>query len=121
MANVTKKEIVEAISQRTGLTQNETKAIFESLLGAISRSLEEGRNVELRGFGRFKVRERRPREAHNPRTGETVAVPGGSRPVFEASRELRMLLNAPERDLAALQKALGESLPDSSVISSKDV
>lgn len=110
MANVTKKEIVEEISRRTGMTQAETKVVFESLLEAIAQSLRAGRNIELRGFGRFKVRARKPRTARNPRTGEVVEVPGGLKPVFEASRELRELLNAPDHDLATLQTVLGKAL-----------
>lgn len=116
MANVTKKEIVEEISRRTGMTQAETKAIFESLLEAIASSLRDGRNIELRGFGRFKVRPRKPRLARNPRTGEVVEVPGGLKPVFEASRELRELLNAPDHDLASLQKALGDAFPSDALV-----
>jgi len=109
MANVTKKEIVEEISRRTGMTQAETKVVFESLLEAIAQSLRAGRNIELRGFGRFKVRARQARTARNPRTGEVVEVPGGLKPVFEASRELRELLNAPDHDLATLQTAIGKA------------
>lgn len=111
MANVTKKEIVEEISRRTGMTQAETKLVFESLLEAIAQSLRAGRNIELRGFGRFKVRTRQARTARNPRTGEVVEVPGGLKPVFEASRELRELLNAPDHDLATLQNAIGKAFP----------
>jgi DNA-binding protein HU-beta/integration host factor subunit beta len=110
MANVTKKEIVEEISRRTGMTQAETKMVFESLLEAIAQSLRAGRNIELRGFGRFKVRSRKARTARNPRTGEVVEVPGGLKPVFEASKELRDLLNAPDHDLEALQKVIGGAL-----------
>jgi len=110
MANVTKKEIVEEISRRTGMTQAETKEVFESLLEAIAQSLRAGRNIELRGFGRFKVRSRKARTARNPRTWEVVEVPGGLKPVFEASKELRELLNAPDHDLETLQKAIGGSL-----------
>ena len=81
------------------------------LLEAIAQSLRAGRNIELRGFGRFKVRARQARTARNPRTGEVVEVPGGLKPVFEASRELRELLNAPDHDLATLQNAIGKAFP----------
>jgi nucleoid DNA-binding protein len=118
MANVTKKEIVEEISRRTGMTQAETKVVFESLLEAIAQSLRAGRNIELRGFGRFKVRARQARTARNPRTGEVVEVPGGLKPVFEASRELRELLNAPDHDLATLQTAIGKAFPTEVLVES---
>ena len=94
MPNVTKKEIVEGISLRTGLTQADTKAIVECFLDSVSRALAAGNNIEIRGFGRFKLRERKSRTARNPRTGEPVAVQAGVKPVFEASKELKNALNA---------------------------
>jgi len=109
MANVTKKDIVEEIARRTGMTQAETKAVLEGLLDAISSTLRDGKNIEIRGFGRFKVRPRRARTARNPRTGELVQVEGGVKPVFEASRELKALLNAGDIPLQALQDAIKAS------------
>jgi DNA-binding protein HU-beta/integration host factor subunit beta len=112
MGNVTKKDIVEEISRRTGLTQVETKAVLESLLESISNSLREGRNIEIRGFGRFKVRPKKPRTARNPRTGEVVQVQGGLKPIFEASRELRDLLNSGTIGIAELQDVLQKAAPE---------
>lgn len=112
MGNVTKKDIVEEISRRTGLTQVETKAVLESLLEAISNSLRDGRNIEIRGFGRFKVRPKKPRVARNPRTGEVVQVQGGLKPVFEASRELRELLNSGSIEIGQLQDVLQKAVPE---------
>lgn len=91
--NITKKDIVESISTRTGLTQVDTKMIVECFLDSIARALTEGNNIEIRGFGRFKVRSRKARTARNPRTGEPVEVQAGIKPVFEASKELKKFLN----------------------------
>ena len=93
MANVTKKDIVEEIAIRTGLTQVDTKIVVECFLDAIAKSLTDGKNVEIRGFGRFKVREKKARVARNPRTGDPVDVKAGVKPVFEASKELKKYLN----------------------------
>jgi nucleoid DNA-binding protein len=93
MSNVTKKDLVEKISDRTGLTQVDTKIVVESLLDAISKALQQGRNIEIRGFGRFKIKERRARSARNPRTNEHIQVQAGFKPVFEASKELRKRVN----------------------------
>jgi nucleoid DNA-binding protein len=93
MSNVTKKDLVEKISDRTGLTQVDTKIVVESLLEAISKALQQGRNIEIRGFGRFKIKERRARSARNPRTNEHIQVQAGFKPVFEASKELRKRVN----------------------------
>jgi nucleoid DNA-binding protein len=93
MGNVTKKDLVEKISDRTGLTQVDTKIVVESLLESISKALQQGRNIEIRGFGRFKIKERRARSARNPRTNEHIQVLAGFKPVFEASKELRKRVN----------------------------
>jgi DNA-binding protein HU-beta/integration host factor subunit beta len=93
MGNVTKKDIVDAIADRTGLTQVDTKAIVECFLEAISKSLREGKNIEIRGFGRFKVKEKKARVARNPRTGDMVQIEAGFKPIFEASKELKAILN----------------------------
>ncbi|MBF0429895.1 MAG: integration host factor subunit beta [Fibrobacteria bacterium] len=93
MANVTKKEIVETIAEQTGITQVDTKIVVECLLDTIGQSLQSGRNIEIRGFGRFKVKHKKARKARNPRTGEPVFVEAGLKPIFEASKELVKRLN----------------------------
>ena len=93
MSNVTKKQLVEIIAERTGLTQVDTKIIVENLLEIISKFLQGGRNIEIRGFGRFKVKRRKSRMARNPRTGDAVKVSEGFKPVFEASKDLKKKVN----------------------------
>ncbi|NLE02253.1 MAG: integration host factor subunit beta [Fibrobacter sp.] len=93
MSNVTKKDLVEKISERTGLTQVDTKIVIESFLESVAKALQEGTNIEIRGFGRFKVKEKRARTARNPRTNEYIEVDAGFKPVFEASKELRKRVN----------------------------
>ncbi|MCK9182351.1 MAG: integration host factor subunit beta [Fibrobacteraceae bacterium] len=106
--NITKKDIVEEIASRTGLTQVDTKVIIESFLDAIAKSLTEGKNIEIRGFGRFKLRMREARTARNPRTGEKVNVDAQIRPIFEPSRELKKLFNSLPPDSIILDKIEGE-------------
>jgi nucleoid DNA-binding protein len=72
---VTKKEIVKQISDRIGLTQLKTKDIVQQTFNAIVETLITERRIELRNFGVFEVKERKPRKARNPRTGEKVDVP----------------------------------------------
>jgi nucleoid DNA-binding protein len=94
MSNVTKKDLVEKISEKTGLTQVDTKIVVESFLDSVSKALRDGTNIEIRGFGRFKVKKKRARTARNPRTNEYIQVDEGFKPVFEASKELRNSVNA---------------------------
>ena len=86
---MTKADLVEEIAAKTGVSKNHTALIVDDLLSAISKALSDGHHLEIRGFGTFKVRERRARVARNPRSGEAVSVPAKLVPHFKASRELR--------------------------------
>ncbi|MBD3322350.1 MAG: hypothetical protein GF350_14715 [Chitinivibrionales bacterium] len=96
MGNITKRDLVEKISEKTGLTQVDTKIVVESFLEAVSRTLQSGMNIEIRGFGRFKIKKKNARIARNPRTGEQIHVDAGFKPIFEASNELRKRVNSDE-------------------------
>ncbi|MGL1903822.1 MAG: HU family DNA-binding protein [Fibrobacterales bacterium] len=93
MSNVTKKDIVEEIAMRTGMTQVDTKIVIECFLDSIANAMVGRNNIEIRGFGRFKIKEKKARIARNPRTGEPVQVEAGVKPVFEASKDLKKYLN----------------------------
>lgn len=72
---MTKKEIVRCISEELGLPQLKAKEIVQKVFEAILQALLEEGRVELRNFGVFEVKRRKPRKARNPRTGERVFVP----------------------------------------------
>ena len=103
MSNITKKDLVEKISERTGLTQVDTKIVVESFLDSIARALENGDNIEIRGFGRFKIKKRNARLARNPRTSEKIQVTEGFKPIFESSRELRTRVDNKFQEIIAKQ------------------
>jgi integration host factor subunit beta len=63
------------------------------VLETVTQTLEAGARVELRGFGAFSVRKRDPRVGRNPRTGETVHVPGKHVPFFRTGKELRQRID----------------------------
>lgn len=86
---MTKADLVDTISGETGISRHHTGIIVDGVLDAICRALSEGRHIEIRGFGTFKVRERRARRARNPRSGSEVPVPAKLVPVFKPSKELK--------------------------------
>lgn len=71
---MTKKEIVKYISERSGLTQLKTKEIVQMTFDAIIETLVTENRIELRNFGVFEVKRRKPRRARNPRTNQPVEV-----------------------------------------------
>ena len=91
---MTKADLVEAIASETGVSKNHTAIIVDGMLDAICRALSDGKHLEIRGFGTFKVRERRARRARNPRSGSEVLVPAKIVPVFKPSKELKAQVTA---------------------------
>ncbi|MBI5124346.1 MAG: integration host factor subunit beta [Candidatus Omnitrophica bacterium] len=73
---MTKKDIVIKISEETQLKQIDVKEVVQKALDCIIESLAKGDTVELRNFGIFKVKSRKPRVGRNPKTGATVPIPG---------------------------------------------
>ena len=71
---MTKKDIVRRIADELGCQQIETMQIVQKTLDAIIDVLAEEGRIELRNFGVFEVKKRKPRKARNPRTGEKVMV-----------------------------------------------
>ena len=98
-SNITKKELVDEIASQTGFTQVKTKVIVEGLIDAVTNAVIEGNNIELRGFGRFKNKQRKERRTRIPKTGELVNIPAKVRPVFEPSKDLIERINKVPFDL----------------------
>ena len=70
-----KTELIEAIATRSKTTKAQTAIILDELLEVIQKTLVEGDNVQLVGFGSFSVTERASREGRNPSTGEPMVIP----------------------------------------------
>ncbi len=85
---MTKADLVEQVHEAIGpgVTKKDCAAMVDAFLNAIKRAIADGEHIEIRGFGTFKVRERRTRMAPNPRTGAPVRVPARAVPVFKPSR-----------------------------------
>jgi DNA-binding protein HU-beta/integration host factor subunit beta len=89
VSNTTKHDLIVDVSKSTGLTQADTKIAVEEFLESINRILETGKNIEIRGFGTFYTKIRKPRPARNPKTGEVVPLLKRVVPLFKYSSELK--------------------------------
>lgn len=85
---MTKKEIVRAISEETGMKQSIVKEIVQKTFDSILDALARGERVELRKFGVFDVKRRKARKARNLATGELVFVPERNAVSFKPSKEM---------------------------------
>lgn len=90
---MTKADIVDVIASGTGLTKVETEAVVDGFIQTVIASLRDGKNIEIRGFGSFKVKKRKGRVARNPRTGEQVQVDEHYVPIFKVSKDLKAIVN----------------------------
>jgi integration host factor subunit beta len=93
---MTKADLVEVISEHVSLSKKDTGIVVNLVLDNIGDALARGDKVELRGFGSFRVKQRRSRRARNPRTGTSVFVPAKLIPFFKASNDLKSIVNKPE-------------------------
>lgn len=90
---MTKADIVDEISKATGLTKIETKTVVDGVFASIISAIAEGKRIELRGFGVFKHKSRKPRMARNPKTGEEVPLEKRYVPVFKPSPDFLNKVN----------------------------
>ena len=93
MAGMTKAELVEEVSEKTGLPKKQAEIVVNTVFESIVETLKTGEKIELRGFGSFRIRQRNARQGRNPKTGDTVSVPAKRIPYFKPGKELRELLN----------------------------
>lgn len=86
---MTKKDIVLRISDQTTLKQIDVKKVVQATFDCILNALASGEKIELRNFGVFKTKQRKPRTGRNPRTGEVVPVPARKSVVFKPGLDMK--------------------------------
>jgi integration host factor subunit beta len=98
---MTKADLIDEVSRLAELTRKDSEVIVETIFDSVVRSLRAGDKIEIRGFGSFRTRQRKPRMGRNPKTGEKVEVPAKKIPFFKPSKELKDLVNEGIADTAA--------------------
>lgn len=95
---MTKSDIISIIAEGTGLTKVETAAVVDGFVASLSYALKKGDSIELRGFGTFKVVDRKARKGRNPKTGEEIFIPQRKVPIFRCSKDFRDYVNKPQEE-----------------------
>jgi integration host factor subunit beta len=91
---MTKSELIESLAERQKhLAANDVELAVKSVLEQMSQSLSTGERIEIRGFGSFSLHYRPARMGRNPKTGDSVALPGKHVPHFKPGKELRERVN----------------------------
>jgi DNA-binding protein HU-beta len=88
-----KSELVEAISNETGLTKTKSNEVVNTIVKTISESLAKGDKVSLTGFGTWSTNDRPERKGRNPKTGEEITIPSKRVAKFKPGNELTKTVN----------------------------
>ncbi|MFQ5876132.1 MAG: integration host factor subunit beta [Acidobacteriota bacterium] len=91
---MTKAELVEEVARVSELTKKHSEIIVNTVFDSIVSALRNDEKIELRGFGSFRIRQRRSRQGRNPKTGDKVDVPAKRIPYFKPGKELKELINS---------------------------
>ncbi len=91
---MTKSELIERIAERQDqLSSKDIELAVKLVLEYMSQCLASGERIEIRGFGSFSLHYRAPRVGRNPKTGESVDLPGKYVPHFKPGKEMRDRVN----------------------------
>lgn len=77
-----KTQLIDLVAEETNMSRTKIKVVFESILNNIVCSLKRGKNVQIVGFGTFKVNNRAARIGRNPQTGEKINIAATKVPIF---------------------------------------
>ncbi len=88
-----KNDVVNQLSDRTGLSKADTQKAVDGIFGLITDSLKSGEEVRISGFGVFVVSHRAGGKGRNPQTGEEITIKPSKAARFRAGKPLKDALN----------------------------
>jgi integration host factor subunit beta len=91
---MTKSELIDAVASQTNVTKSRAEMVVNCIFDAMTDALKNGEGIEIRGFGSFTVRQYKPYNGRNPRTGDPVHVASKRLPFFKVGKELKEMVNA---------------------------
>ena len=92
-----KADLIDSTYNQVGLSKPKSAQVVESLLEIIKKTLENGEDILISGFGKFYVKDKRERPGRNPGTGEEFTVKSRRVVTFRCSPVLRAKVNRKER------------------------
>lgn len=84
-----KQDFIKAVASAAGLSQDAVSKALNTIVDVVTTELKAGREVNITGFGAFKVSKRAARNGVNPRTGAKISIPAMKTPVFRAGKTLK--------------------------------
>lgn len=102
MSTITKKKLVQIISQELGLHPNDVRNVIQAFLDRMTDYLANGDRLEFRDFGVFEIVERKQKIGRNPKNaGVPIVIPARSAVKFTAGKKMKKMI---EKDLDSDQK-----------------
>ncbi len=89
-----KQDFVKAIAAAAWVSQDAANKILTAMIDTVTSELKSGGEVNITGFGAFKVSPRAARNGVNPRTKEKIVIPARNTPVFRAGKTLKEAVNS---------------------------
>jgi integration host factor subunit beta len=86
---VNKLELIKNLKKECQLSQEEAATVVDLFFGKMSEALASGERVEIRGLCSFYVKDYKPYQGRNPKTGESVTVASKKLPFFKIGKELK--------------------------------
>jgi DNA-binding protein HU-beta len=90
---MSKKDLIDAVATATELTKEKAGVAVDAMIAHIESTMKKGEEVRIPGFGTFKVAKRAARKARNPQTGVEMMLKASRVPKFQASKNLKEMLN----------------------------
>ncbi len=84
-----KTELIERIAQEAGVSPGEAQKHFGAFESVVTEALKGGEEVQITGFGKFSVKERKAREGRNPQSGEKMKIAASKVPAFSAGKAFK--------------------------------
>jgi integration host factor subunit beta len=88
-----KADLINKLSKDMNITKQEAENGVNIFFETLKEAIKRGEEIELRGFGSFRIRKRDSRSGRNPRTGERVKVPAKKVIYFKPSKILKQMIN----------------------------
>ena len=81
-----KTELVASVAEKSGISKKDAEKAVNAVIDSIIEAVSAGDKVQVIGFGRFEVRDRKEKKIRNPRTKEEIIIPATKIPVFKAGK-----------------------------------
>lgn len=84
-----KQDFIKVVATKSGLSQDAVTKALASMIETITSELQKGGEVNITGFGAWKVSKRAARNGVNPQTKKQMVIPATKTPVFRAGKTLK--------------------------------